>query len=400
MNILFLCDEYPPCQHGGIGSVTQLIARVLVNKGHIVHVAGFYPFYRKSEEIQDDNGVSVHRFFYGSRLQLQFAKRRLPGKFLNIHHRFSEYLDFLRKIIKENRIEIIESPDFVEAFRYSGPLIIQFPDFGIPRIVKLHGSYSILNPHANSNSVWTKIFNKEQIFLDSANGIIAVSDSIKQRVISVFKIKNNINVLYNGIKLKGEPAFNNNPSKNVVIFAGKLVDTKGIFSLLRAWIKVIDSVPNACLELYGKADPDTLKHVNSFIKDLPDSSVVLKGFISKDLLPEIYATASCAIFPSYQESFSMAPMEAMSVGCPVIYTQRTSGPELIVNNVDGLLIDPDNISGIADAIIFLLQNKERAKEIGQMGFEKIKSKFDISFIADEHLEYYKKIIRKYRAAIS
>jgi glycogen synthase len=42
MNILFICDEYPPGRHGGIGTVVQLTARALVSQGHNVVVAGFY----------------------------------------------------------------------------------------------------------------------------------------------------------------------------------------------------------------------------------------------------------------------------------------------------------------------------------------------------------------------
>ena len=96
------------------------------------------------------------------------------------------------------------------------------------------------------------------------------------------------------------------------------------------------------------------------------------------------------LFPSYAESFSLAPMEAMVVGCPVIFTKRTSGPELITNKVDGLLIDPDNVKEIADAIIWMLANRKRAIEMGQHGAMKIRTNFDINLIAEQHLDYYKK----------
>jgi glycogen synthase len=43
MNILYICDEYPPGPNGGIGSVVQNLARELVKQGHKVYVVGLYP---------------------------------------------------------------------------------------------------------------------------------------------------------------------------------------------------------------------------------------------------------------------------------------------------------------------------------------------------------------------
>ena len=123
------------------------------------------------------------------------------------------------------------------------------------------------------------------------------------------------------------------------------------------------------------------------------NNIELKGFVLKEDLPFIYSNASCAVFPSYAESFSMAPMEAMAVGCPVIFTKRTSGPELITNGFDGLLVNPDNIQEIADAILFMLNNRLEAIEMGQKGYRRVKDFFNISFIADKHIEYYEYIIK-------
>ena len=143
MNILYLCDEYPPCQHGGIGSVTQTLARAIVEKGHNVLVAGFYPYYRIANQRENDQGVQVYRYYYGGKLKLLLSKHPVLGRFINIKKAFDQYVLELIYLVKEYKIDIIESPDFLEAFRYSGPQLIKFSNFGVPFIVKLHGSYSI-----------------------------------------------------------------------------------------------------------------------------------------------------------------------------------------------------------------------------------------------------------------
>lgn len=393
MNILFLCDEYPPCQHGGIGTVTQLLAHTLVAKGHKVFVAGFYPYYRKAETTETDQGVTVFRFFYGSKFLLQFSKRNFTGKFINIEKEFTEYVNFLKILIKDYQIEIIECPDFVEAFRYSGPRIIQFPFLGIPMIVKLHGTYSYFRNLENNKSNCTTLYKKEKLHLDKSDGIIALSKFVESETMSIFNYSKPVKVIYNGISSSFSMTYKLYHHSNIVVFAGTLSERKGIFSLIKAWEIVIKELPSAHLLVYGNGGKKTINKIKNLIMKMPANAIELKGFVLKEDLPSIYSNTSCSVFPSYAESFSMAPMEAMAVGCPVIFTKRTSGPELITNGYDGLLVDPDNIQEIADAILFMLNNRERAIEMGQNGYKRVKGSFDISIIADNHIEHYEHIIK-------
>ena len=63
----------------------------------------------------------------------------------------------------------------------------------------------------------------------------------------------------------------------------------------------------------------------------------------------------------------MAPVEAMVIGCPTIFTRRTAGKEIINEGCDGLLIDPDNLNEIANAIISMLTNRKSALQMGKNG---------------------------------
>jgi glycogen synthase len=110
------------------------------------------------------------------------------------------------------------------------------------------------------------------------------------------------------------------------------------------------------------------------------------------LLLEIYSKASCAIFPSYVESFGMAPLESMNTGCPTIYTKRASGPEIINNGINGLLVDPDDIQEIAKAITYMLTKRTSAKIIGDCGAKTVRDQFSISSIAKSHLIIYSDMI--------
>lgn len=400
MNILYLCDEYPPCQHGGIGTVTQLLARALVVKGHSVYVAGFYPYYREADKEETDQGVKVFRYFFGSKLGLKFSKHKFFGKFINIKEQFDDYLNFLRIVIEENHIEIFETPDFVEAFRYSGPQMIQFPDFGIPMIVKLHGTYTYFDHLENIHSDSKAIYKKEKLLLENATEVIALSNFVLAETKSLFNYRKSSQVIYNGISINNSEIYNSNQFENIVVFAGTLAEKKGIFSLIKAWGKVINAIPTASLFIYGKGSIKTIDLINKLLISIPKNSIFLKGFVSRENLANIYKSAACAVFPSYAESFSMAPMEAMAIGCPVIFTKRTSGPELITNGVDGLLVDPDNIDEISEAILFMLSNRKEAILMGRNAIPKMRKHFDINIVAEKHIEFYTGIINRARLSQS
>ena len=110
------------------------------------------------------------------------------------------------------------------------------------------------------------------------------------------------------------------------------------------------------------------------------------------MLSDIYKSSSCSIFPSYAESFSMAPLESMLAGCPTIFTKRASGEELITHEINGLLIDPDNIREITTAIIKMLSDRKSAIEMGRKGAELVKQKFNISVIANQHINLYQSLL--------
>lgn len=392
MNILLLCDEYPPCEHGGIGAVTQNLARILSAKGNKVFIAGFYPYYRKALKSETDKQIIVSRYFYGSWLLLKLSRNKIFGRFFNISRSFKKYIKSIERLIIENSIDIIEIPDFNEAFRYSGPKMIEFPPFSIPVVVKLHGTYSMLHK-AGGDSNWSDyVFKKEKCLLNSADCIISVSKYVGNKVKEVFGYEGDMRVIHNGLVLS-EGTWNRRPAnRQEVVFASTLSEKKGVFTLLRAWSIVLSEVPDARLSLYGKSDDTTIDKINGIIRNDLNDNVTLGGYVTREILSEIYSHASCAVFPSFAETFGMAPVEAMAAGCPVVFTKRASGPEIVNHKIDGLLVDPTDHQELAEAILYLLKNKSEAERIGSNGAETVRKRFDISVIGSEHITLYAELI--------
>ena len=116
------------------------------------------------------------------------------------------------------------------------------------------------------------------------------------------------------------------------------------------------------------------------------------GHVPMAQLRTIYQNCRMAVFPSYAEAFAMAPMEAMAEGCPVICSNRSSGPELLRHGCDGLIVDPDNEGEIAESVLNLLEDDSMAARIGCAGRETIRDRFCSEHVVNELVDFYSQCV--------
>ncbi len=401
MNILLLCDEYPPGRHGGIGTVVQMQAREMVRQGHKVTVVGFYDWGYGGENEFEDQGVKVYRFRRGLASSLLKKQDALPVRAvyrllrttnifqLDIKNSLHRYYEFVERLIGEYHIDIIEMPDYNDYVRFCNSYV-SFPEFSVPVIAKLHGSLTYIG-YMNGKDIPPHWQQMEHDILLQADAVCSVSHYRADIANKIGEYNGEIDVLYNGIDTSIIGDYNTKYSSRIV-FTGSLTENKGIYQLIKAWNIVKDRAPDAELYLFGKGP---IERIREGLTATAKSSVHFKGHVDRASLFQYLGEAQAAIFPSYAESFALAPMEAMACGIPIIYTSRTSGPELIVNEVDGLLVDPGDVEAIASQILKLLGDKDLAKKLGLAGKKKIEKDFDISVVVAKHIEYYKQLLVKY-----
>jgi len=99
--------------------------------------------------------------------------------------------------------------------------------------------------------------------------------------------------------------------------------------------------------------------------------VILTGYIEEDDMPVLYSAAELFVFPSLYEGFGLSVLEAMACGCPVITSQVSSLPE--VAGDAAILVDPYNITEIADTIKFVISNPAEHRRMRGRGLERVKS---------------------------
>jgi glycosyltransferase involved in cell wall biosynthesis len=112
------------------------------------------------------------------------------------------------------------------------------------------------------------------------------------------------------------------------------------------------------------------------------------GFVNDALLPDLYAAAEMFVYPSLYEGFGLPVLEAMACGAPVISSTTSSLPE--VAGAAGLLIDPYDAEGLADAIRHLLDAPTQRERMREQGLRQA-ARFSWSQTAVEAMKIYARV---------
>jgi len=394
MNILFICDEYPPGRHGGIGTMTRALARGLVAEGHQVLVAGLYPPGYGEKDYEVDKGVKVWRRrmgldigWIGNDYSLKdvLLLKVLRGSGLmrlDVLRSARRFHAFILELIESHRIDIVEWPDYHEYFR-DLPGSFVWPSLPVPLVIKFHGTESYIRRRLNEN-VDPRYFRLEKMHIERRTVLVAVSRDTAEGYRALYGLHGEIAVLYNSIELP-DLLYSAGRVEQRIVFSGALSRLKGLYSLMKAWNMVHEECPDAMLQIFGKGK------TGPFVDLLTQgarASVSFEGFVTRERLYSAFAVAAGAIFPSYTECFAIAPLEAMAVGCPVIYSGRSSGPELIRSGVNGLLVDPDDPAGMAGAMIRLLKDEALRASCSENGRRTVEDRFTIRRSVADHIRLY------------
>ena len=109
----------------------------------------------------------------------------------------------------------------------------------------------------------------------------------------------------------------------------------------------------------------------NFVRSLQDlDAVKVMGYVSDEALLALYANAAGLVFPSLYEGFGIPPLEAMSVGCPVIVSDRASLPEICGDAA--LYCDPLDEKDIAARIREIVSDGLLSESLRSKGYEQVK----------------------------
>jgi poly(glycerol-phosphate) alpha-glucosyltransferase len=155
------------------------------------------------------------------------------------------------------------------------------------------------------------------------------------------------------------------------IMITRLVSVKRVDHAIKAWQKVVQSLPEAKLDIYG--DGPEKNQLQELIDSLGlEDSVKLHGYLEN--AREQARTAICHILTSSYEGQSLAIAEAMALGCPSISYEISYGPpEMISDGLSGLLVPSGDIDSLASAIVKILGDQKLASKLSAEAIKWAKS---------------------------
>jgi phosphatidylinositol alpha-1,6-mannosyltransferase len=195
-------------------------------------------------------------------------------------------------------------------------------------------------------------------------------------------------VVHNGIDLAAfsagtekTNAFRNSydlNDKGVVLFAGRVSYLKGGEQVLKAMTSVCKALPNAVLLIAGKQDGygEQMKQIaqDSGI----EQSVIFSGWLPREDLMVAYGCSDVVVCPSiYLDNFPTVNLEAMAMKKPVIASCFGGSKELVFDGMTGYIVNPLNTEMLAERIIELLRDKEKAACMGEAGYQRVADKCSI-----------------------
>lgn len=118
-------------------------------------------------------------------------------------------------------------------------------------------------------------------------------------------------------------------------------------------------------------------------------NVKLLGF-RKDI-PEILKMIDLFVLPTLQEALGTSYLEAMAMGKPVVGTKVGGVPEVVMDGISGVLVEPEKSQLLAKAIIELLRDKEKMKRMGRAGEAYVKENYSVDVMVRRLFDFYKSL---------
>lgn len=180
--------------------------------------------------------------------------------------------------------------------------------------------------------------------------------------------------------------------KFVFSYMGRLNREKGIYELLEAFNNILKKFPNAYLLIFGSDEEGCIDKIKEYQNIKEGVNFNYAGITHVPHLALQAADVFC--LPSYREGFGMSVVEAQSLGIPAICSDVYGLADTIKDDVTGVRCKVKDVDSLADAMLRMLNNPEKTKQMGKKGRERVLADFAGEKIVAEWLKFYKEIFEE------
>jgi glycosyltransferase involved in cell wall biosynthesis len=214
-----------------------------------------------------------------------------------------------------------------------------------------------------------------------------------------------VHVVYNGISLDGYEPAPTLPDPPVLGYLARMYPPKGLETLVEAYIHLRKSKghDNLKLRVAGSmtdADKPFVEKLRSRLasEDLGAAAEFLPDVDHAGKIAFLRSLSVLSVPATYGESFGLYVIEAMAAGVPVVQPRHAAFPEIIEATGGGILCEPDDPKALADGIEQLLDNPERARELGRAGRRAVEEKFTVQAMARDVMKVFEGVAGRQVAA--
>jgi glycosyltransferase involved in cell wall biosynthesis len=189
----------------------------------------------------------------------------------------------------------------------------------------------------------------------------------------------------------------------VVLYVGRFDRRKGIETLVRACAELRDRTiakeldsEHLRLLIVGGSDPQEADgaervRIEGIVKDLGIAEfTTFVGMVGHDLLPYYYTAADVCAIPSHYEPFGLVAIEAMACGTPVVASDVGGLKFTVISEETGLLVPPQDISGLATAIGRILRDDLWAHKVRKQASARVQENFSWTGVAIQLSDLYRR----------
>ncbi len=374
LRLVLVSRRYPP-QIGGAERVMANMADALAKAGHLVTVVSSQ---NSSEGISatPDTGP---------------ADEEHNPKLIRLPYRGLRTIGTAQYMLGLNRWLVRHRPDlvYVSMLKHDAYAAINAgKKLGIPVVLRPEGAGQTGDLAWQKRDRFGAVIGRKT---KKANAFVALSETIRNELLAGGYNSSSIHLIPNGVPVPSASwsAKKWDGSVPQVVFVGRLAQEKGLDTLLDAWPEVLYLYKDARLRIIG--DGPLQQTLQEQAKRLGISgSVDFSGALAN--AAEELGQADLFVLPSREEGLSIALLEAMALGLPVVVSDIPGNRILVRQDQTGRLALPNDPSMLAQMIKEALSGNEQTLAMAKAGRELVEDRFSIEAVAEQHLELFRDLL--------
>jgi glycosyltransferase involved in cell wall biosynthesis len=309
----------------------------------------------------------------------------------------------LPRIVKEEKIDVLHSqhahmPDVLYGRLYHSPMTVRTVHSTIAtqwegiRLAQQFGG-GLQDSERWQVALEPFLRLTERVVLDQPGPILTVSEWMKRHLAGRGIPESRVQIIYNGVRgdrfrpdAPGKRSLAGSSDAPVVLFSGRPTLLKGVGVLLDAVPLVLKEIPQTIFAFAGGSVGEVQAYLAG--RKVPTDRVSLLGRLDYSQLPGVYASADVAVAPTFADNVPLWILEAMASGVPTVASRVGGIPEIIDDGRTSLLVPPGEPRALADAVISLLRDPARRRELGRAARTRVEERFSWGQAARETSESY------------